>query len=972
MSIEPQDTALMIYLKTKSLVYHAKVLELREAIEGWLAYIPNTFPHYTRHTVRHSDEIVRQISKLLFKDEDPSKSVLPLTAVEAYLIIAAAYLHDAGMVVSDREKFEILQTNEWKVWVSGSNAGAKRWNEIQALRTGNEPSDSSVRNYLADLEARFLIAEFIRRAHHVRARTVIEQHQAMLGRFAFDDLVLQRTIADVCVAHGLRTHELEDNERFPDRRDIRSEAVNVRLMAILLRLGDLLDMSADRACPLLLNAACPLPADSLAHWTQYQRVTHRLTAPDRIEITAECQNQNEHRVLQDWCQWIVDEVGAARTLLSRTKRHHEYELPIAGIEGNDKTILIRPASNATYFPSSWTFQLDQEAIFQRLIYDAYEGSHVFIRELIQNALDANRCQLYADLVTQSMTPPQYPTQVSEEIRLQYPVTISLKWVEVENALSQETENRQVLTVSDCGIGMDKEIIQRYFLQVGRSFYTTDEFRRRFRFVPTSRFGVGFLSTFAVSDLVSVDTFKPSSAANDGPIRLTLTGPRNYLLTELGSRRINGTDIKVLLREPLEVGRLTKLTETWCRRVEFPIVLNDLGVCSTIVAENREQFLYDVEDVTDETSRLTVRAFPLNRPGIEGELYVFARLTPDGEAWDKYSWLKYHYKDSHPAADVPDFPSPLQCLHGIAMEGRSYYGSSDGYSARVDYRGEGLSMTLAREGRNLNETDPLILSRWEEILLEHISSSPYSVGTDGWRYRQRLVDIFKLSAFWRALDGMIPVRINGEQCMFSLAAAEQLPAITFVFSEAAFNQRYRKQKTAPPVPILKGEMPILLNSQFLSENHCESLINPRQPTKIFWLDEDYVGVDWSLAASVPETFAETTLTKCFLLDLPSETSLGVDISWPGSKNSLILNNSHDLVQWLTRVNSACINGQYGLKSGQLRTLVNLVDHAFRFELGGHFEQLQQYLKLWTDLPDLPLDLNPPIDRLTRDMFKLRHW
>ena len=141
MSIEPQDTAIMIYLKSKGLVYHAKILELREVIEGWLAYIPSTFPHYTRHTVRHSDEIVRQISKLLFKDEDPSQTVLQLTAVEAYLLIAAAYLHDAGMVASNREKIDLLQTDEWKSWVSDSGGGAKRWNEIQALRDGNEPED---------------------------------------------------------------------------------------------------------------------------------------------------------------------------------------------------------------------------------------------------------------------------------------------------------------------------------------------------------------------------------------------------------------------------------------------------------------------------------------------------------------------------------------------------------------------------------------------------------------------------------------------------------------------------------------------------------------------------------------------------------------------------------------------------------------------------------------------------------------
>jgi hypothetical protein len=76
----PEDTALMVYLRAKGAVYYAKTLELRDVVENWLSYIPHAFPHYTRHTVRHSDEIVRQISKVLFKDDDPEQISLPLTA----------------------------------------------------------------------------------------------------------------------------------------------------------------------------------------------------------------------------------------------------------------------------------------------------------------------------------------------------------------------------------------------------------------------------------------------------------------------------------------------------------------------------------------------------------------------------------------------------------------------------------------------------------------------------------------------------------------------------------------------------------------------------------------------------------------------------------------------------------------------------------------------------------------------------
>jgi molecular chaperone HtpG len=272
MTLPATDTALLVYLRSHSTMYHGKLLELRETVGRWLSYVPQTFPHYTRHTIEHSDEIVRQMSQLLFHDNDTNRPVATLSTVEIYVLIATAYLHDAGMVASDTEKLAILSSQEWREWTSGSGGGAKRWQEIEALRSGQNPMDDTLRNFAADVQQRYLIAEFIRRIHHVRAATLIQQHQTALAMVAFDDPALQRTISDVCLAHGLPHHELEDQERFPDRRDIRGETINVKFAAIVLRLGDLLDMSVDRACPLLLNAASPLPSNSLAHWTQYQRI----------------------------------------------------------------------------------------------------------------------------------------------------------------------------------------------------------------------------------------------------------------------------------------------------------------------------------------------------------------------------------------------------------------------------------------------------------------------------------------------------------------------------------------------------------------------------------------------------------------------------------------------------------------------------------------------------------------------------
>lgn len=487
MVVEHKDAALMVYLKAKSALYYGKVHELRNEIRNWLAYIPQTFPHYTRHTIEHSDAIILQISKLLFWDDNPTKPVVQLSGAEAYILIAAAYLHDAGMVTSDREKQEIIQSEAWREWTTGNGGGAKRWNDIEELRISRDISNESVKHFICDLQTRFLIAEYVRRTDFRRAAGLIEEHQQSLGRFAFDSIELRETIASVCVAHGLERHRLEDNEQYPELRDILDEKVNVRFLAILLRLGDLLDMSHDRACPLLLNAACPLPADSLAHWSQYRRIRHRLTSPDRIEIRAECESQDEHRVLQDWCQWIVDEAHFATAVMAHAARHAEWRPPLVGINDGTNTIVIRPSSKASYIWSEWKFELDHQAVFERLIHDVYDSPETFIRELVQNALDATRCQMYSELVAAGIEPPEHPTRVEEEIRSRYPVKISLREEKLANQLSGEDELRQVFRIEDCGIGMDKEIIQRYFLQVGRSYYTTEQFRRKFRFMPSSRF-----------------------------------------------------------------------------------------------------------------------------------------------------------------------------------------------------------------------------------------------------------------------------------------------------------------------------------------------------------------------------------------------------------------------------------------------------------------------------------------------------
>src|SRR6185437_485621 len=165
------NSALVKFIDERDHALSGRLADLHHHVADWLSYIPQSFPHYTRHTVAHSEAIIRQMSNVLFHS-DGTVAPNDLNAMEAYILCCAAYLHDAGMVVSDESKQAILSTDEWQKFVS-DGSGANRWLLIQELRRAADTQKSPQLHFQADVQTRFLIAELIRRDHHLRAKQVI-------------------------------------------------------------------------------------------------------------------------------------------------------------------------------------------------------------------------------------------------------------------------------------------------------------------------------------------------------------------------------------------------------------------------------------------------------------------------------------------------------------------------------------------------------------------------------------------------------------------------------------------------------------------------------------------------------------------------------------------------------------------------------------------------------------------------------
>ena len=975
-SVQP---ALIQYLHTPDPLFAGKFTELRTTVEDWLAYVPQTFPHYTRHTVKHSDTIILQLSKVLFRDDDVTQPTIPLSRVEAYILAVCAMLHDSGMVVSDSEKALILQSAEWQEWAR-EDSRKDRMLAIQTLRSAAQPPDSFVRNFLADVQLRFLIAEFVRIRHHTRGGDFLRQNQPFLGRFGLDDVSLIRTIGDVCVAHGLSRSELTDDTRFPLERDVCGEKVNVRLMAMLLRLGDLLDMSSDRACPLLLSAASPIPSNSLAHWSQYQRIIHRNTSPEIIEIFAECETQDEHRILLDWCTWIADEVKSVPQLLPAARRHGNWSPPRATIS-DEGSIRIKPSAKASYIPSEWKIQLDVEAVLDRLIKDAYREKLAFLRELIQNAIDATRCQLYLDLTAKGKTWPSWPTDLPLELRDEYPIRIKLTENLVYNELSTRQETVQDLEIEDFGTGMSIAIIEAYFLQVGRSFYQTSSFRRRFSFSPIGRHGVGFLSVFNVSEHVVVDTRWQADGVVLETNKLTFTGPRSYFLREKGSRNSRGTAIKLRLRTPFKPETIEEFVHGLCRRVEFPIVMNLLGREIRVTSEEKPAFASSERDVSDFERELGIAMFPLQTGNIRGECYVFELRSPVKTLWNQWSWANYSYKKSHPLARIPSLPESSVSENGLDYADTRFSSNyrEDPVSIRIDYRGPQREAPLDRgmhgygnraSTNGIVDSFPEIRESLERIVADHLGSNPEATTADGWLYKQQLVEYFPIPEYWETCSETLRLWVEGHAVYGSLAEVlskrRMVIAQSVLWRDPVLSNSHDwlpQAVKAEEQASCHSDLPILTRNDLgaLSTQFAGRLLGSFSLTEIKYKSGVLLSIWTPKEPMSSEVFHETRRHKIVFMPIEGFPNVGFFL-FRGQRTSYegytVFNSLHSFSKWFRHALEVCRRNGFGLSLSAADPIVELVENTFRYRSTHYLQELQGYLTRWSAIDNLPQELMPP--------------
>ena len=191
-----------------------------------------------------------------------------------------------------------------------------------------------------------------------------------------------------------------------------------------------------------------------------------------------------------------------------------------------------------------------ENIFPVIKQFLYSDHEIFLREIVANAVDA----------TQKMKALASSGDFKGELG-ELKVSVDLD------------EEKKILRITDRGIGMTEEEVEKYINQI--AFSSAGEFLAKYKEQLGSiigHFGLGFYSAFMVASKVTIDTlsWKEGSKA----VRWTCDGSPEYAMEE-SDRSDRGTVITIYFDKDSEEyaskGRIGQLLGKYCKFMPVPVV-----------------------------------------------------------------------------------------------------------------------------------------------------------------------------------------------------------------------------------------------------------------------------------------------------------------------------------------------------------------------------------------------------------------
>ena len=492
------------------------VLNLLTIISPWASDNKTVFfCEYTDHGLKHLHEVLLTAEGLISDD-----SWGHLTAADSAILIIAVLLHDTALHISEDGFFALIhdrysynqsryisnKETSWSILWDHFLSEAKRFDQrkLYDLFGDTEPV-SSFPNNKKELtyRHRLLVGEFLRR-HHARLAHEIAlsgipgtEAPVLLSDGRYNDIM--DISGFIARSHNLNIRTAVDMLELTHRRVHMNGKVTF-LMSVL-RISDYLQIHSSRAPGGLLQLKSLVSPISRGEWRKHfavREINQAHDDPEAIYIDCEPLNVKTFILVRNLLRDVQAELDCCWAILGeiygRLDQLKNLGINIRRVRSNlDDPEAFSQTRKPKYIPREFTFKTASSELLDLLVKPLYgDKPTIGIRELVQNSVDA--CLERDDLINKRIIP-----STAKENDEDVTVTILIK------------EGKNVLIVEDYGVGMNQDVVDNYFLNVGASFRRSDLWKEwhetsgHSTVHRTGRFGIGLLAAFLLGEEISVTT-----------------------------------------------------------------------------------------------------------------------------------------------------------------------------------------------------------------------------------------------------------------------------------------------------------------------------------------------------------------------------------------------------------------------------------------------------------------------------------
>lgn len=556
----------------------ANLVEVCDEASNRAKLCPVFFTEYTLHDQTHFVRVTELMAYIL------GDTLKKLNDIEIILLILSAFYHDQGMII-DNSDYSLLEKDEnFILFKENWLLSHPNYIEIANQLNSNYISDDERKilfQKIAQLDSAIL-TDYLRDTHGEKAYNYINKTFLQDKRISVFGISLANYLAEICLSHTKSIDWILSNKKLLLDENIGTLSVNTIFLSFILRLADILDFDSDRTPDVLFNSIHFTNEISINEWQKHRNVKGWKISDKKIQFTMYFDHPVYEKTARAFLDWIDQELDT----IHKEIRNFPAEFIDYRIHVPNKIDRSRiGAKNNSYLFHDLEFSLSRNEVVKLLMTDnLYKNTSLFLRELLQNSLDALR------------------------LRKAIFRTSDINWedgkIEFKHYLDEH--NQEIVECHDNGCGMDETIIANFLGKIGRSYYKSPEFEQlRLKlkegnadFEPCSQFGIGFMSLFMVGDRIIIKTRRDYGVgkAYGKPLILEINGLGGLMVIREGDKDQNiGTTIKVYTREkPLlydewrDKIRLILTLKGYAIATEFPIY------ASCKIKEIKQDFVIPIE------------------------------------------------------------------------------------------------------------------------------------------------------------------------------------------------------------------------------------------------------------------------------------------------------------------------------------------------------------------------------------------